>query len=203
MRMVGPGQPEWSHACTGCMKLYKNMEGGIGAFYLYSQMYLVSHALLSLEALCSTITDGIMLGHPCCASHDCKIPLPSNQHIFCNEHQTLYKICAVNDCLNSVEKGFRTCLDPSHHAAEVEYHKRLQGGKAMFQLKHHLERLKIFQLEDAIPIEEDGVAASEGQTSATDLVQAVILGGAELEEIEVKCDQKMEGMNHKLKAWFG
>ncbi|KAJ7464905.1 hypothetical protein B0H11DRAFT_2240333 [Mycena galericulata] len=50
---------------------------------------------------------------------------------------------------NSAIQGFRTCDDPEHRRLESYYY--LQG-KAMFQLKHRLERLKVSQPNDSLSI---------------------------------------------------
>ncbi|KIJ36555.1 hypothetical protein M422DRAFT_61158 [Sphaerobolus stellatus SS14] len=58
-RMVGPGQPEWNHACDVCTKISVSEDGSL------------------------VVMDGVTLGHPCCAIHDCVNPLPTNRHMCC------------------------------------------------------------------------------------------------------------------------
>ncbi|KIJ47694.1 hypothetical protein M422DRAFT_163649, partial [Sphaerobolus stellatus SS14] len=164
MQMVGPGQPEWNHACSGCTKLYKNSDG-------------------TAEALRSTVTDGVTLGHSCCAYHDCKEPLPTNRHIFCQIHQDLYNQCAVTDCTSPVEKGYRTCADPSHRS---------------------LEKLKVIQPEDAMSTSVNTVTDLGHAASAT-LNEDPNTQPMETnpEEIEIQCDKKTNGTTRRLKARFG
>ncbi|EJD45026.1 hypothetical protein AURDEDRAFT_64817, partial [Auricularia subglabra TFB-10046 SS5] len=56
------------------------------------------------------VTDGITMGHPACASHNCQEPLPTTRARFCTEHEALEKLCAARDngvpCKEQCEKGF-------------------------------------------------------------------------------------------------
>jgi hypothetical protein len=54
-------------------------------------------------------------------------------------HQSENEICAVVNCREASDAGFRTCSDLSHRALE---HHRQEAGKAMFQLKRRLEKAK-------------------------------------------------------------
>ncbi|KAF8440233.1 hypothetical protein L210DRAFT_3401240 [Boletus edulis BED1] len=58
------GQDELPHACDGCVWIFTSPDGTI------SRTEVV-------------VTDGVMVGHPCCAVPYCKNPLASNQHRFC------------------------------------------------------------------------------------------------------------------------
>ncbi|KAF8588323.1 hypothetical protein K439DRAFT_1276670, partial [Ramaria rubella] len=78
------------------------------------------------------VTDGMSLGHPCCAVHDCKEALPMSKHHFCERHLSCMTICAVEVCSAVAESGFCTCSEPSHRAAETRYK---EHGTAMFQLQ--------------------------------------------------------------------
>ncbi|KAJ7933657.1 hypothetical protein B0H13DRAFT_1482942, partial [Mycena leptocephala] len=89
-------------------------------------------------AIRSTVTDGITIGRPCCSVHDCLEPLPTVKHRYCTCHRQLDSQCAVTTCNHNSERGFRTCSNPDHRRLESYYY--LQG-KAMFQLKHRLERI--------------------------------------------------------------
>jgi hypothetical protein len=88
------------------------------------------------------------MGCPCCKVQDCTIPLATVRQQFCPEHKAFEKECAVTNCTNQTEVGFRTCSIAMHRELEVHYH---QQGKAMFQLKRRLERLKITQTHDSLP----------------------------------------------------
>ncbi|KDR68401.1 hypothetical protein GALMADRAFT_231368 [Galerina marginata CBS 339.88] len=126
-RMAGPGQEAWNHACDRCSYTYENEDG----------VYCIR----------STVTDGITIGRPCCAVHDCPNSLPTVKHRYCLNHSDLAAICAVVSCKEKAESGFRTCSDPAHRKLEVYHH---QQGKAMFQLKRRLERLKVSQTHDSL-----------------------------------------------------
>lgn len=75
------------------------------------------------------------------------IPLSSVRNHHCNEHRELSKICAVVNCEQKVEVGFRTCPLQEHREVELYHYQR---GKAMFQLKKRLERLKVSQTVDSL-----------------------------------------------------
>ena len=79
--------------------------------------------------------------------HDCKDPLPTVKHRYCQKHSDLAKLCAIVSCNAKAEVGFRTCATPEHRKLEVYHH---QQGKAMFQLKHRLQRLKVSQTHDSL-----------------------------------------------------
>ncbi|KAF8576846.1 hypothetical protein K439DRAFT_1622535 [Ramaria rubella] len=114
LAMAGTGQPAWNHACNLCMKHIKDASGNF------------------IRAYRSVVTDGISLGHPCCAVHDCKELLPTNKHRYCPQHAHLSSQCAVSTCHANIEAGFCTCGHPTHHTAEQHYS---DHGSAMFQLK--------------------------------------------------------------------
>ncbi|KDR69492.1 hypothetical protein GALMADRAFT_77432, partial [Galerina marginata CBS 339.88] len=119
-RTAGPGQEAWNHACNRCCYVYEGESG---------QQYQVS----------SVVTDGITIGRPTCSVHDCTNPLPNVRHHYCGPHHGLSKLCAVVKCDKEVEEGFRTCPFEDHRKIELYQY---QKGKAMFQLKKRLERVK-------------------------------------------------------------
>ena len=119
LEIAGTSQPEWNHACNQCTHHIRDEIGGIVGAYR------------------SVFTDGISLGHPCCAIHDCKEPLVNSKHHFCPLHMAWADRCVVWGCLASAETPFHTCTDPAHRDAEQRYTKR---GKAMFQLKQRLAK---------------------------------------------------------------
>ncbi|KDQ50429.1 hypothetical protein JAAARDRAFT_74233 [Jaapia argillacea MUCL 33604] len=119
-------------------------------------------------ALRAVITDGVTLGHPCCRVHDCK-------------HDALKKKCAIDTCANEVEAGFQTCSLSDHRTLEDRHREQ---NRAMFQLKWHLENLKISQTEDSLRTEDGG---------------AVV--GDELHDVQ--CEGKPEEGNRKFRAQFG
>ncbi|KAF8219140.1 hypothetical protein L208DRAFT_1342982, partial [Tricholoma matsutake] len=44
------------------------------------------------------VIDGVTVSCPCCAVHNCKVPLKNNQHCYCLKHAHHNKICAVLGC---------------------------------------------------------------------------------------------------------
>ncbi|KAF7341033.1 hypothetical protein MSAN_02089100 [Mycena sanguinolenta] len=201
-RMAGPGQDAWNHACNSCC-WFKEENG---------QHYVIR----------SAVTDGITIGRPCCAIHDCLEPLPTAKHRYCNSHRQFDRQCVVTNCNNNAQPGFRTCTITDHRALE-SYH-YLQG-KAMFQLKHRLERLKVSQTHDSISTSSNitvhdrmaGMTDKDDGELLPDLVDAPMdeedetevegLGRAEDEDVEIDsngiCDGKPETGNRTVRARFG
>ncbi|KAF9522001.1 hypothetical protein CPB83DRAFT_911574 [Crepidotus variabilis] len=176
-RLAGVGQEAWNHACDRCCHIEQREDG---------EFYQIR----------STISDGISSGRPCCAVHDCKQPLESVKHHFCPPHCDKSKHCAVVHCDKKAEPGFRTCLLSDHRKCEESY---LEQGKAMFQLKKRLERLKVSQTHDSVAVAPNAIAdeqpeALEGVGDADDEV---------LVDEDGVCEGKPETGNRKVKARFG
>lgn len=118
-RMAGPGQEEWNHACNLCCWVYQDEDG-------------------SFKALRSVVTDGVTLGHPCCAVHDCKEPLIAKKGArYCTLHAVRERNCAILECTQLADDGYKTCSLPAHRS--LEDYKQMEN-RAMFQLKGRLER---------------------------------------------------------------
>jgi hypothetical protein len=116
---------------------------------------LQSHLLILnkvTDQIRSTVTDGIAIGHPCCAVQDCPEALPHVKKRFCRPHTHLDSLCVVTTCTAIASTDFRTCADPEHRKLETYYR---QQGKAMFQLKHRLERAKVSQTHDSLAAGDD------------------------------------------------
>ena len=78
------------------------------------------------------VIDGITLGHPCCAMHNCHIPLSNNRNRFCDSHVQHSSICAIVSCSSPVAAPERkTCDHPDHHAVELMH---IERGQSQFQL---------------------------------------------------------------------
>lgn len=107
--------------------------------------------------------DGVTIGHPCCADHGCRQALVSTKDRFCPHHKSRSNECIVIGCNETSEKGFRTCCISEHR--EKEAHLSAQN-KAMFQLKHRLERLQVAQLKSSMPVKD----LSEDESSTDDEV---------------------------------
>ncbi|KAF8054208.1 hypothetical protein FPV67DRAFT_1569119 [Lyophyllum atratum] len=196
-KMAGPGQEAWNHACDLCCWVYTDENG-------------VSYNVRSV------ISDGIEMGCPCCKTHDCPIPLPTVKHHYCVVHRHLSKKCAVTTCETPIEEGFRTCSHPDHRASETYNY---QKGKAMFQLKQRLERLKVSQTHDSLSMGPE--ALTSRLTNKADASPATLLpelddsdnenileglGTDEDEEIVTEgngiCDGKSQ-MGNSVRARFG
>ncbi|KAJ3500454.1 hypothetical protein NLJ89_g9787 [Agrocybe chaxingu] len=155
----GTGQEFYPHACDDCF------------------MILEDENVKIHPAVC----DGITLGHPCCAIHNCKDPLPGHRGRFCVEHAKLFdKLCAVLDCEAEHRHNRRTCPDVDHAALEDQH---IQRGKAMFQLRAKLKRANISVPLDSAP--DDGATVVHDQE----------------DEIEVEVQSTVS--KKKLKAIFG
>ncbi|KAJ6485282.1 hypothetical protein DFH09DRAFT_949028, partial [Mycena vulgaris] len=184
VQMAGTGQPAWNHACNLCCGVVIDEDG-------------IEYAIRS------TVTDGITIGRPCCCVHDCLEPLPNVKQRFCVIHRRLEKQCAVTTCDRDSEHGFRTCNIPEHRSLESYYY--LQG-KAMFQLKHRLERIKASQTHDSL---------SPGTTTASRMRMTDEIDGELMPDLidapeddddevgEGVCDGKPEKGNKTVRARFG
>jgi hypothetical protein len=93
------------------------------------------------------ITDGVTLGHPCCAMPHCQEELQNNRHRFCKTHFDEHNNCAVIGCLNHVEKGSKMCSNPEH--AKIES-LRKEKNKAAFQLKASLQQSQVAHPNDSL-----------------------------------------------------
>ncbi|KIJ42832.1 hypothetical protein M422DRAFT_253925 [Sphaerobolus stellatus SS14] len=88
------------------------------------------------------------------------------------------------------------------------YQEGVQGGKAMFQLKSHLEKMKLLQLQDSMPVidTQNNISVLPEMASAGP-DEGGMLSSTEAEdqeaEIKVQCDQKLDGTTQKHKARFG
>jgi hypothetical protein len=142
------------------------------------------------------VTDGVTIGHPCCGVHDCDIPLTSVKHRFCPQHYRHELVCSVTLCEDATEPGFRTCTSPDHRQIELAYDQR---GKAMFQLKHRLERLKLSQPSDSLPtiprLSQDEDLQPDDETDFAD--------GEGVFDLTGYCEDKPEGGNRAVRARFG
>lgn len=130
----------------------------------------------------AAVCDGVTIGHPCCAVHDCKHPLVSHRDRYCAEHHDLNAKCAVTDCSAAHESGFRTCVDAAHRDLENAYFKK---GKALFQLRERLKKARASNPVDdpSIQVEEEDEVYVENNVP--------------------HCEEKSKEGNRKVKAYFG
>jgi hypothetical protein len=203
-RIVRDGQPEIAHYCNKCMRTYETTNGLVH----------------KVEAV---VTDGLTIGHPCCASFACPNALGSMRHRFCPTHGHLHMICAIVGCSQPVVefdktiKGkvtiskMKTCSDPVHQEME-----RLnqEQSKANFQLSQKLMRQKVAHPNDALA--EKRLADLVDLEDAEEWFEVDPNGGevqlftvnnpgatGELETLSQPCPTHPETGNRKIKAQFG
>jgi hypothetical protein len=118
------GQPELRHYCNRCLRVFPDG----------TKVWVV-------------VIDGVTVGCPCCAVHNCKTPLQNNRHRFCPKDAAQNLICAIVGCDSPVTPNHCTCSHPSHREAE---HLHREQGQARFQLKERLQRAQVAHPNDAV-----------------------------------------------------
>ena len=122
--------------------------------------------MISVEKCVSVvIMDGVTLGHPCCAVHNCKEPLVTSHNCYCQCHKDENQICAVIGCKSPILHGSMTCNDPVHRRIEGVH---LVCGQARFQLKERLHRARVAHPVDGIP-QETNISAIAGDATEEDI----------------------------------
>ncbi|KAL1937523.1 hypothetical protein VTO73DRAFT_13109 [Trametes versicolor] len=199
--MEGIGQEEWTHACDLCFKVKEAPDG-------------------SFVKIQYAVGDGLSMGRPCCAIHDCKINLTSKRDIYCPAHAPLFAHqCAVLSCERPASSGFQTCDSSEHRALENAYRK--DNSRAIHQLRARLRASGVSVPSDAVFPDTAGVAGpySEGQDGDIDDEVLVVKqqgsndSSLDLELVNVipvsahtaepACSGKAEGGTLALKARFG
>lgn len=111
-------------------------------------------------------------------------------------HTELEKLCVISKCTEAARLGFKTCSEPSHRELETQYRDR---GKAMFQLKHRLEKIKSSQTHNSL--------STGGSVARPDALEGAGVDVDDQDEIideDGVCDTgKPETGNRKLRARFG
>lgn len=125
-------------------------------FHLFSCLY--ANTQIAKETVSSVVMDGVSVQRPCCGSHNCKNPLPTNRHHFCTQHSHLKNICAIVDCNQPIISGKHACSDPVHQDVERVHTER---GQAQLQLKERLKRAQVTHPNDALA-QDSGLAADDG-----------------------------------------
>jgi hypothetical protein len=123
------GQPELRHFCQKCLRVYKDGK----------KVWVV-------------VIDGVTVGCPCCAIHNCKVPLQNNRNCFCPDHVAQNTVCAIIGCDSPITTGSCTCSEASHQKVEQICHER---GQARFQLKERLQRARVAHPNDAVAEDRD------------------------------------------------
>jgi hypothetical protein len=125
----------------------------------------------------AVVVDGVTVGRPCCAVHNCQIPLASNRDRYCLSHQSLNSVFVIVGCNAQVVAGKKSCHRAEHQ--EIE-HVHTERGQALFQLKERLKRAQVAHPNDAISndttpsddeqtfqVDQRGVTFSEANKPAT------------------------------------
>lgn len=161
---------------------------------------------INLGAIRSCVTDGVSIGHPCCAVHDCPNPLLSRKGArYCMEHSAQEQQCAVLVCKASVEEGHKTCSDPEHRRLETWLDMQ---QKAMFQLKLRYERSQRHSQSStaSVPITSipsdvlERIGEDSGGSGAAMLDETL---DEALDNGIVECDAKSTSGNRTHRAQFG
>jgi hypothetical protein len=149
----------------------------------HTVIILVPYPFVFLVKMQAVVSDGVTLGHPCCAIHDCKIPLTSHRDRYCMVHHHLHNKCAIDGCDTPRTGQNWTCDREEHRAMETSHFAR---AKALFQLRETLKRAGISSSDDSVMTD---VAVNEHEHIVGDLVQ--------------ECDEKLaEGNRKQPKARF-
>lgn len=78
------------------------------------------------------VSDGIIIGHPCCNVAHCEVALANKRHRYCPEHAYLNAVCSVEGCTKPIVAGTLSCDIPEHVLLYSNYKKR---KNAKFQRK--------------------------------------------------------------------
>ena len=70
------------------------------------------------------VIDGVTIGHPCCAIHNCHVPLSNNRHRYCDNHIDNQNIYGIVGCSEKVAPNKRTCLIAEHQTIEKVHSER-------------------------------------------------------------------------------
>lgn len=143
---------------------------------------------VNLGGIRSVVTDGITLGHPCCAGDlDCKHLLPNNKAWYCVKHEYRSQQCAVMTCSNHITPGWKTCAEHDHRQCEAYYQ---MMGKAMFQLKSQLKRINVLQFQSSMPkgageklLHENEGASLDNEGAGLDDEEIIVSGAGDIEAI--------------------
>jgi len=175
-------RPGYFHACDGCTAV---VERDGKPCMLFIKEITLAHVYI--DVIRSMVTDGIMIGHPCCSLHDCKKPLPSNRARYCLDHQDLEWICCTIGCNNPVAPGSKACIrdvcqqlekgrnDPARHAI-FRLRKRhissyTQGSEAAVGMETtELDEQAAMEIEEDEPTMHLG--DGEGNNPSTQWVEA-------------------------------
>ncbi|EIW74458.1 hypothetical protein CONPUDRAFT_67527 [Coniophora puteana RWD-64-598 SS2] len=126
-RVVKHGQPEITHYCDACMRVFR-VWNEAGEYELYKTQVVVA--------------DGLTIGHPCCKDFRCPDPLQTAHDHFCKRHYNLHNICYVKTCdqpSTTTATTSKTCTRADHQEMERQTRERTT---AMFALTRKREAQK-------------------------------------------------------------
>ncbi|EKM50854.1 uncharacterized protein PHACADRAFT_165508 [Phanerochaete carnosa HHB-10118-sp] len=92
------------------------------------------------DATSCVVTNGMTIRYPCCAVHNCKVPLTSRCDRFCLQHKELHKVCSIIGCDRAIVTGSKVCSDQTHISVEKAYN---EHGQSHFQLQQRLRSVCI------------------------------------------------------------
>jgi hypothetical protein len=184
------GQPEWSHYCEKCIRIFDDATGTPSREPSFILLLVsdITYDRWLLDMVRAIVSDGITIGHPCCNVAHCPEPLEHKRKRFCPGHEYLEGFCAVEGCNDPVVPDLLTCDDPKHREMFDTYQNR---NGANFQLKKRLERTNVSN-----PPDEDILDEIQGNSDVPD-------EGIEVLDIKKQCDQKSVKGNRVLRARFG
>lgn len=205
-RIIREGQPEIAHYCDKCMRTYRTDNGEV----------------FKVEA---PVTDGLTIGHPCCSTFTCPIPLSRSRHQFCPTHTHLHLQCRIVGCSRPVVKmsktvggkvtlhNMKTCDDPAHQEME---RLNTEQSKANFQLSQKLMRQKVTHptdtmaekpLVDLVDLEDAEewfeVDPVDGQVQMFTVNNPGATGELDPSVPKAPCPSKPDAGNRKIRAQFG
>ncbi|KAG2159194.1 uncharacterized protein EDB93DRAFT_1076218 [Suillus bovinus] len=174
------GQEELRHYCNKCTRFFRN-DAGI----ITSKFSVV-------------VTDGVTIGHPCCAIHNCHVPLDNNRHHYCPMHTPTHgHKCAIVGCSNDALVKSKVCHLVEHKAVESTHQLR---GQSRFQLQQHLQRSQLANPTDSIAQDVSLDELIDDAPLEEDLTLAVDADG----NVQASVAQDSPAVSsHKLRAQFG
>jgi len=157
------GQPELRHHCLTCTCFF---EGKHLFIYHFSDVNWFPGFTTGNRKVSVAVIDGVTIGHPCCAVHNCHLLLENNQHRFCTAHQGQEAVCAVIGCSQLARPSHKTCKHPDHEKVEGVHN---DHGQACFQLQECLRHAHIAHPNDALGAD---IVDSSDLVDGEDVVEA-------------------------------
>ncbi|KAG2152954.1 hypothetical protein DEU56DRAFT_850012, partial [Suillus clintonianus] len=191
-RIITHGQEELQHACDGCLRVFEAPDG-------------------TLSRTEVVVTDGVTVGHPCCAVPRCTNPLANTRHQYCTidpTHKRLEVICAVEGCNRPVTRDSQSgklrkaCDDPIHLQMEVLNVESMRSGKSRTRRQKLAKSGDAITSIDNLPIQDgDEWYEHDGHTGDTRLVQPAVTISTGVDDEEDRACEAKETQG-KLKAIF-